>query len=919
MELEEALKNLNWDILGISEMRRSGESIEEHPNYIIYNKGEIGGQRGVGFIVKLYLRNYIQDFIGISDRITILLIKIPSYKKIWSIIQVYAPTEQADEIEHKSFYNELSQILTKYQENFIIIMGDFNAQVGTKLNKDEHVLGNFGYGKRSPNGQRLVDLLLEHNLTLTNSIFQKNKNNKWTWISPDGKYKNEIDYIISSHPKFFTDTSVISKLNFNTNHRMVRSTLKTTQPKKSRIHFASPNYNADTGMRIFNTAEKLKRKIFDCGTTELRINYTELQTHLRHHYKQDNNSNKKYSLSNSTLQFIQERIPLFNKQMKKQNLEKITELSKKIREGIRRDRKTKRLQTFEKHIKTTGGTRKALKELRESNSWIPKLENKSNKHNITNRKDINRLATKFYRELYSDKYNTETAKIDMINLDLEPKILPSETRKAILSQKTDKAPGPDKITNEILKGNIDELIPILTKIFNDIMISGNIPEQWETSHITLIHKKGPRENIGNYRPISLMSNVYKIFSKIILDRITTKLDENQPIEQAGFRKNFATIDHIHTVKQVLEKYNEYNKHLYMVFIDYTKAFDNIKHEAIWESLETQGINTTFINIIRNIYSNTKARIQLETLGEEFKIRRGVRQGDPLSPKLFSAVLENIFRKLDWERLGINIDGRKLNHLRFADDIVLFEEDPHKLQMMIEDLNKESKKIGLTLNIDKTKLLTNSIKTQIEIENQPLEYVDEYIYLGQIISHEDQTTREIKRRIANGWKRYWSMKEVVKSIDISMSTKRRVFNTCVLPCITYGCETWSLSKHHRDMLQHCQRAMERSMLGFRKADKKRNTFIRAKTKVTDILTKIDQLKWRWAGHTLRSPQEKWSKTVTDWYPRDGKRKRGRQRKRWEDELKLTAGPNWRRVARDRRQWKMLEEAFAQRHTELRDIL
>ncbi|GBP33186.1 Putative uncharacterized transposon-derived protein F52C9.6 [Eumeta japonica] len=160
---------------------------------------------------------------------------------------------------------------------------------------------------------------------------------------------------------------------------------------------------------------------------------------------------------------------------------------------------------------------------------------------------------------------------------------------------------------------------------------------------------------------------------------------------------------------------------------------------------------------------------------------------------------------------------------------------------------------------------------------------------------------------------------MKSIDLSIGIKRKVFNTCVLPCITYGCETWALTKHHRNMLEHCQRAMERSMIGIKKEDKIQNTVIRSKTKVTDVLIRIDSLKWRWTGHLLRGTQEKWSNIITDWYPREGRRNRGRQSKRWEDELKLTAGPKWRRVARDRVQWKLLEEAFAKKHTELRDIL
>lgn len=152
-----------------------------------------------------------------------------------------------------------------------------------------------------------------------------------------------------------------------------------------------------------------------------------------------------------------------------------------------------------------------------------------------------------------------------------PSILLQEVQKAIVSQKLQKAPGPDHITNKLIKGTEEEISPILTKLFNDIITRGTIPEQWNESHIILLHNNGDKDKIGNYRPISLISNVYKVFAKVILGRITRVLDENQPIEQAGFRKNYSTIDHIYTIKQVCEKYNEFKKTLYICFIDYSKA------------------------------------------------------------------------------------------------------------------------------------------------------------------------------------------------------------------------------------------------------------------------------------------------------------------------------------------------------------
>lgn len=924
LELDNALKDIKYDILGISEMRRLEEKISEYDEYILYQKGKTAGQHGVGFLIKKYLKQYIQELIGISDRLALLNIKFPNYKKIWSIIQVYAPTEQAEQSILDSFYEDLSQILNNHSDNYIILMGDFNAQVGSKQNSCEYTLGPFGYGKRSKNGQRLVEFLLEHNLTLLNSMFKKKAKNKWTWISPDGKYKNEIDYIITNHPKVFTDTIVISKLNFNTNHRMIRSSLRKTPNKLPRKHQTQTKSRTIDEIKDIQLDKQLLNE-----ATDVIQKYETLEKQLVSRSTSNRNQNtQKYQLSNETIQLINNRRDLISNKATKEDLAKITEISKKIKESIRRDRRIKRLKTLEYHIQRTGGVKKALKELREAGKqWIPNLKRKE--AIVTQRQKISDLATNFYRKLYDNQeahegyvHITNTSRrpnIPEVLLDPVPKILPSEVEKAIKSQKMDKSPGPDKITNELLKGTLKEITPILTNIFNNILTNNRIPEQWAKSYIILIHKKGDKQDIENYRPISLMSNIYKVFAKIILDRMSPMLDEQQPVEQAGFRKGFSTIDHIHTLKQVLEKYNEYNKPVYVAFIDYAKAFDSLNHKYIWDTLEQQGIPPTYISILKTIYSNSQARIQLETLGSKFCIKRGVRQGDPLSPKLFSAVLESIFRNLNWEGFGLNINGSKLNHLRFADDLVLFEENPEILEKMIQDLNTESKKIGLKMNPRKTKLMTNSTKTNISVNHETLEFVEEYTYLGQLISPNDQTEKEINTRIANGWKKYWSLKEIMKSPDLSMSLKRKTFNMCILPCLTYGCETWSLTKFLREKLAKCQRAMERSIVGCKRKDRIRNCDLRDKTKLTDILSQIDKQKWRWSGHLMRDKQGKWSKKVTEWYPRDGQRSRGRQRKRWSDDIKLTAGHLWSRVAQDRPQWKALEEAYAKRHTEIRDIL
>jgi hypothetical protein len=196
-------------------------------------------------------------------------------------------------------------------------------------------------------------------------------------------------------------------------------------------------------------------------------------------------------------------------------------------------------------------------------------------------------------------------------------------------------------------------------------------------------------------------------------------------------------------------------------------------------------------------------------------------------------------------------------------------------------------------------MTNHLKQEIKINNNIIEYVDEYIYLGQIISPQQQTQKEIKRRISVSWKKYWAMKEIMKNPGLRIKEKRKVYNTCILPCMTYGCQTWSLTKKDTKDLETCQHNMERSILNIKKLDKIRLKEIRRRTNINDITIKIKRLKWRWAGHIFRDKKDKWTKQISEWYPREGKRKRGRQVRRWEDDLGIVGGSIWRRKATDRK--------------------
>ena len=132
--------------------------------------------------------------------------------------------------------------------------------------------------------------------------------------------------------------------------------------------------------------------------------------------------------------------------------------------------------------------------------------------------------------------------------------------------------------------------------------------------------------------------------------------------------------------------------------------------------------------------------------------------------------------------------------------------------------------------------------------------------------------------------------------------------CVLPTMTYGCETWTTTKYLEQKLRTAQHAMERRMLNITLRDKVRNSEITIKTKVKDIIEKTKEAKWRWAGHVARRDDNRWTKRLTEWQPRTGKRRRGRQKRRWRDDLTAYVGTAWSRLAQDRSRWLLHEEGY-----------
>ncbi len=176
------------------------------------------------------------------------------------------------------------------------------------------------------------------------------------------------------------------------------------------------------------------------------------------------------------------------------------------------------------------------------------------------------------------------------------------------------------------------------------------------------------------------------------------------------------------------------------------------------------------------------------------------------------------------------------------------------------------------------MATDVLEDGIQIDDLKIGKTVEYAYLGQILSCNNKTDKEIAKRIANGWKVYWAHRQIFKS-KMSISTKIRVFQSCIIPVLTYGAQTWTLIKNNMKRLRTTQYATLRSILGVKIKDKLCLNYIRGKTNCKNMGYTIIKLKFKYAGHMAREGSKKWNYKTTVWTPYDKKRKKVVHLERW----------------------------------------
>lgn len=464
-------------------------------------------------------------------------------------------------------------------------------------------------------------------------------------------------------------------------------------------------------------------------------------------------------------------------------------------------------------------------------------------------------------------------------------ILKSEVEYAIKTSKSRKATGPDNIPIEFLKALDDRNLTQLTIMLNKIYETGEIPKDWLKSVFIPLPKKNNPKSCDEYRLISLMSHTLKVLLRIIQQRIYRKCEEQLDETQFGFREGLGTREALFAITVMLQKCREYNKDVYVCFIDFQKAFDKVQHDKLIENLKSIKLDPSDIQLIKNIYYNQTAVVRVGDIEtDEVEIQKGVRQGCVLSPQLFNLYSQFVFQKALYERPeGVNIGGTLINNLRFADDTAIMAESAEDLQTLLEGVSRECEEVGLAINTQKTKMMVISknpnINPILTVNGNRIEQVQKYKYLGSTINSEMDPDQEIKIRIEMARNAFMKYSTLLTNRNLNLVIRLRFVECYVWSVLMYGVETWTLKTQMIKKLEAFEMWLYRRILKIPWTDRISNDeVLRRIGRKRKLLTIIKIRKTSYVGHILRSDKYLLLQNIMQGRI-EGRKGIGRKKKSW----------------------------------------
>jgi hypothetical protein len=889
--LARTLAERDVKIAALSELRLpdTGKAIIDVPNpdycsfsstafHLFYSgplsSGALRGRNGVGFAVCGSIENKIMEWKPINDRVAYMRIDtspIPT-----SLVSCYAPTNDYPDAVKDEFYDCLDNLMDSIpKEDYLVVLGDFNAQLGSRCNGEELILGRHCLGScRTDNGDRLVSFLNYNHLFAVNTAFKHKKRHLVTWHSPDLNSWNQIDYVcvkrrwLSSvnNARSYWGTSLKSdhallacsiKLKFSTNRRCKPELRIPTE------EFLHPDVRHKFQLNLHN---KFAALTDDAGDVEQFWNNTK-ETVIKVASSCVRKTRRKRTtwMSAATMELIQRR----RQSAYHKHRDEIRAIDRDIAESIACDQDAFWIDQSNAMNNATrnGDTGKLFRILKRAtgkSSPVSEVIRETSGDIIT---DQNRRVTR-WAEHFESLLNRPPPALSreansfhgFLDVSEEPPSL-QEVSNAIRAIRSNSAPGDDGIPPSLWKSGGTVLAKRLCALIRKIWVTETIPDDWKTSVIIPLFKKGDRTVCNKHRGISLLATAYKIMESVMLKRLQPEAEIYARENQCGFRPGRSTTEQILALRLLIEQRQEFRRPVVATFVDFKAAFDSVDRNELFEILGESGVPLKFVNLTKLLYRGSGSRVRVYgKTSERFPVVTGVKQGAILSPFLFNTVVDSVMRTSMSPNLGIPVSTipETLSDLDYADDLAILSETASNGQILLDRLHDSGTGVGMVISQEKTKIChSNCAPPHIILEGAALEVVDDFTYLGSRVNLSGDCSTEISIRIAKASGTFDMLARVLwRNTNVSLATKLKVYNSAIRPVLLYACDTWSVTAEDLRRLRSFEFRCWRRILGVSYLDRVSNEEIIRRVKPKWLIDEeVTRKCLTLLGHVLRLPENR----------------------------------------------------------------
>ncbi|KAK3521119.1 hypothetical protein QTP86_001686 [Hemibagrus guttatus] len=367
--------------------------------------------------------------------------------------------------------------------------------------------------------------------------------------------------------------------------------------------------------------------------------------------------------------------------------------------------------------------------------------------------------------------------------------------------KRGKAVGPDDIPVEVWKCLGEAAVEFLASLFNRVLESERMPEEWRRSVLVPIFKnKGDVQSCSNYRGIKLMSHTMKVGERVVEARLRKVVEICE--QQYGFMPRKSTTDAIFALRILMEKYRDGQRELHCVFVDLEKAYDRVPREELWYCMRKSGVAEKYVRVVQDMYERSRTVVRCAVgQTEEFNVEVGLHQGSALSPFLFAIVMDQLSEEVRQESPWT---------MMFADDIVICSESREQVEENLERWRFALERRGMKVSRSKTEYMCVNEREgsgTVRLQGEEVKKVQEFKYLGSTVQSNGECGKEVKKRVQAGWNGWRKVSGVLCDQKISARIKGKVYRTVVRPAMLYGLETVSLRKRQESELEECEREQE----------------------------------------------------------------------------------------------------------------